>query len=164
MAHDNVLVSITEIAFYQFFFLIYRIHAVLTMRKNLHFDGNDVCGPSCVQIFTIQQTHMRAWNGAHSQFSIGHAIMLQNISQTPHLLTKRKKSVRGWKSLSWSRNSLAFMKGSLLHSQGPTIPICISQLNLISYFFKIHFNAILPSMSMSPKWSLFSRFPNTNFG
>jgi hypothetical protein len=52
-----------------------------------------------------------------------------------------------------------------IHKRPPTVSI-MRQLNPVytptSYFLKIHLNIILPSMSGSPQWSLFLRFPHQN--
>jgi hypothetical protein len=43
-------------------------------------------------------------------------------------------------------------KGSLLHSLGPMLNVMCPVHIFITYYFKIHFNIILPSMSMSSNW------------
>jgi len=57
------------------------------------------------------------------------------------------------------------LEGSLPHKRPPFVPIP-SQLDSVhtptSYFLKIQFNIILPTMPGSPKWSLSFRFHHQN--
>jgi hypothetical protein len=71
--------------------------------------------------------------------------------------------------LSWSRNFEPFMfpKIHCCAQNSPPLDRILKQLNpihhLISYFFNVNINIILPFMPRSPRLSLSVRFLNSNF-